>query len=142
MSAGIGTGKRSTEIEKMRTLILLAFIFTAQSAMAKVLEVQDGRRQYQMTIVPDRIVYKDELTMLTLNKETCNSHLIKRMQSRIDKFFKRPFLEDSRPEFLKVKVDGKQYFEPRYGDRALFLLSVPEEMKKLKIEENLNCGKN
>ncbi len=126
----------------MRSLILLTAVFISFSAMTKEIEVQDGRRKFLLTITEDQVRYKDELTTLSLTKKDCNSHLITRLQRKIDKFFKRPLLEDSRQEFLKIKVDGKQFFEPRFGDRAVFFLSLPEEVKKLKLEESLNCEKN
>jgi len=126
----------------MRTLILFGIIFISFSSFAKDIVIEDGRRKFQISTTEEKIIYKDELTSLTMSKQACNVHIMERLKKRLDKYFKRPFLEDSRPEFIKLKVDGKPYFEPRFGERALFLLSLPDEIKKLKIEEDLNCAKN
>lgn len=123
----------------MRALILV--LLFSSTIFAREIVVEDNRLKYNISVDEQSIRYKDELTELTLKKQECNAHIIKRTKMKFEKFLSKPFLEDSRPEFLKVKVDGKQGYEPRYGDRAIFLVRIPDEIKKLKIEESFNCKK-
>lgn len=127
----------------MRFVICLLALVVSHLATAKDIVIEDGHRKFELTLSHKLgtylVTYKDELTSLTLAKKKCNAHILERLNKRFDKLLERPFLEDPRPEFLKIKIDGKQFYGPRFGDRAVYLLSFPEEIKKLKIEEGFNC---
>lgn len=122
-----------------------AIVFTLMlmnSVLAVEIKVEDRNRKYQIKYDETSIIYKDESSELSLLKKPCNAHILERMKKKLDKHLRRAFLEDSRPEFLKIKVEGNQGYEPRFGERAVFLLSMNQEIKKLKIEEDMNCNKN
>lgn len=121
-------------------VLLISFIPLA-SSWSMDIQVMDGRKKYQLILTETVVRYKDELTDVTLSKKECSAHLHQRFEREVKKMMSRPFLDDFRPEFLKIDIDGKVGYEPRYGHRAKWLLSVPVEMKKLKIEESLNCNK-
>jgi hypothetical protein len=124
----------------MRFVICLLALVVSLPARAKDLVIEDGHRKYELTIAQKLITYKDELTSLTLAKKKCNAHILERLNKRFDKLLEQPFLEDARPEFLKVKIDGKQFYGARFGERAVYLLAFPREIKKLKMEEGFNCS--
>lgn len=128
----------------MRTLILatILLLILAGALNAREITVQNRNKKFSLKYDESSLVYKDELTELSLIKKACNAHIVGRMVKQLNKHLERPFLEDGRPEFFKVTVDGKTAHEPRFGKRAVFLLSLHQEIKKLKIEENLNCNKN
>ena len=124
----------------MRTLIYL-FLFST-SLYAKEITVEDGRLKYKLTYDAKEMRYQDEASELSLVKKDCNSHIVDRFEKKLDRFLEKPFLNDTRPGFLKIKIDGKEMYEPRFGDRAVFLVGITKEFKTLKIEESLNCVKN
>jgi hypothetical protein len=125
----------------VRTVIFI-FSFLSFNGYTKDFSFEEGHLKYKMSYDEKSIHYRDEATELSLTKKTCNSHIIERIKNKLDGYFKKPFLEDSRPEFLKIIMDGKTFYQPRYGERAVFLMTMPDEIKKLKIEESFNCGKN
>lgn len=124
----------------MRALVL--FFLLSFSVSGKEIIVQDKNREYSLSYDTVSVRYKDRLTSLSLQAQPCNEHILKRMVQKLDHHFNRPFLDSPRPEFLKLRIDGKEVYEPRFGKRSRFLLSMNQEIKKLKIEEDLNCNKN
>ena len=124
----------------MRTLICL-FLFST-SLYAKEITVEDGRLKYKLSYDAKEVKYQDEASELSLVRKDCNSHIVDRFEKKLDRFLEKPFLNETRPGFLKIKIDGKEMYEPRFGDRAVFLVGMNKEFKTLKIEESLNCAKN
>lgn len=121
--------------------IIIVLVFTSAQIFAKDFTVEDRRLKYKISYDEKSFSYRDEATEMSLIKKDCNAHIVERLKNKLDGYFKKPFLEDSRPEFLKILADGKVLYEPRYGERAVFFLKMPQEIKTLKIEESLNCKK-
>lgn len=146
MSTGLRSGERKTEVKKMYTLKFLstfsviAFAIST-SLMARDIEVIDGNLKYSLKAQKDLLFYQAQNTTLSIAKKDCNAHIIDGFNKRLDRLLKYPFLQVNKPGFIQVKVDGVVGFEPRFGDRAVFLLTMNEKIKKSVIEDQLNCAK-
>lgn len=124
----------------MRALIFSFFFST--SIFARQMVVEDGHLKYKLAFDDNKLVYQNEVMDISLQKKECNRHIIERMNKKLNHFLEQPFLDDTRPGFLKITLDKKVGYEPRFGDRAIFLIQINQEIKKLKIEESFNCKTN
>ena len=111
------------------------------SLQARDIEVIDGKLKYTLVGLKDKLSYQAQNTTLLITRKDCNAHILDRFNKRLDRLLKYPFVQDNKPGFIQVKVDGVMGFEPRFGDRAVFLLTINEKIKKSVIEDQLNCAK-
>lgn len=121
-------------------IIFFFFVFPL-TCSARELSVTNNNLKYTLNYNEELIHYNTIDADLSLKKEECNAHIIKRFVSEMGKFLKEPFANKFSPEFFEVKLDGIQLYSSRVGERALFLMSMHNEIKKIKIEEAFNCPK-
>lgn len=116
-------------------------LIVGPTSFAHELVVIDGRLKYQLMTSAKSIAYNETETSLSFILKKCNAHILKRFNAKLDRLLINPFLVDGRKNYIEIKLDKKIGFEPRFGERAVFLLAMNEEIKKLKIEESFNCQK-
>lgn len=110
-------------------------------AFSHEIEVTDGNLKYTLKTDKDFIGYQTEEASLSLTKKPCNAHIIDNFNKSMDRLISNTFLSSIRPGFVQVKIDNVVGYEPRFSERAFFLLSMNKKIKKYKIEEELNCSK-
>lgn len=125
----------------MCTLIKILIILFSIQGFAKELVVVDRNLKYKLNFDNKSIRYETNDTILTLENKKCSAHINERFLKKMNRLLETPFLNDKRDEFIQVVLDQKLGFEPRFGKRAEYLMNMNEEIKKLKIEESLNCKK-
>lgn len=125
----------------MHSLIKFSLLIFSTTSLATELTVVDKNLKYKLSFDTSVIHYETSDTSLTLKKSKCNAHINDRFLKKMNSLLKTPFLHESRNDFIEVTVDGKTGFEPKHGKRAVALLGMNEEIKKMKIEESLNCAK-
>ncbi len=125
----------------MYSLIKILIILFSVQGFARELIVVDRNLKYKLNFDNKIIRYETNDTSLSLENKKCSAHINERFIKTMNHFLETPFLNDSRAEFIQVALDQKLGFEPRFGKRAAFLLNMNDEIKKLKIEESLNCNK-
>ena len=126
----------------LKRIVILCFILVSVSGYSAEIEVKDGNLKYRLKFGPDLIEYSDHEMTLSLIKRKCNSHIIEKFNKELEYFTKASFLNSSRPGFIQLKLNTIIGYEPRFGNRAIFFLSLNEKIKKFKIEEQLNCLKH
>jgi hypothetical protein len=125
---------------KTGLLCILTFV-SSQASYSHELIVTNGRLKYNLSAEAGFIRYKTQETSLSLEKRSCNGHIIDKFLRDLTRYMKGQLLHDQRGEFLVVKFDNDLGYVPKFGARAVFLVSMNERIKKLKIEEMLNCEK-
>ena len=126
---------------KFLSLISVIVFSITTSLLARDIEVSDGNLKYTLRALKDQVFYQAQNTTLSISKKDCNAHIIDGFNKRLDRLLKYPFLQLNKPGFIQIKVDGLVGYEPRFGDRAVFLLTMNEKIKKSVIEDQLNCAK-
>ncbi len=116
-------------------------IFYSMASFAHEIEVSDKNLKYTLKTSKESISFGAQEISLSLERKKCNEHIIDSFNKSLDSFLKTPFLDFTRPGFIEVKLDTKVGYEPRVGKRATYFLSMYEQIKKAKIEEQLNCSK-
>lgn len=109
-------------------------------SLASDYRVEYGNIKYRLSATDHNIDYQSEGIALSLAKRTCNAHIIESFNKKLKLITKSPFLQSGRAGYISVKIDNVSGFEPKFGKRAIFLLTMNEKMKKMKIEEELNCS--
>lgn len=121
--------------------IIFILIFSSLACFSREIFISNHNLKYTLKYDEQSIHYKTIDADYSFKKEECNTHIIKRFAAEMDKFLKDPFPNVKSQDFFGVKLDGAELYSPRIGERALFLMNMHHEIKKLKIEESFNCAK-
>lgn len=108
--------------------------------MAHELSVKDKIFTYNLSVEEGFIRFKTMNTNVSLERQKCNAHIIDRFRKQFDRYMKDPLAQVQRLNSIEVKLDSTSGYVDKKGNRAKFLRSMPNQIKKLKIEEGLNCN--
>jgi uncharacterized membrane-anchored protein YjiN (DUF445 family) len=108
--------------------------------MAHELAVKDKFFTYNLSVEESFIRFKTVNTNVSIERQKCSAHIIDRFRNQLDRYMKDPLAQVQRSGSLEVKFDSTSGYVDKKGNRAKFLRSMPNQIKKLKIEEGLNCN--
>ena len=125
----------------MRSLIAISTLIITFSINAKELQVQDLNLIYKLSFDQNHIRYEAQEISLSLVHQKCSEHIIKRFNEKMDFILKMPEIKIQNENTFTLIIDKKTSYRSKFSNEAQFLLSMNNEIKKLKIEELLNCKK-
>ena len=99
-----------------------------------------GLRNYEISYDKTAIQITSPVINLKFSKQTCNAVVIEKFLKKVsllemDKKLSPGFKEG----MLNFKVNGQEFNEPLTSSKAKFIDSLPEELQRMKIEEQLRC---
>lgn len=124
----------------LKSFLIISFLIFPILVLGRDYEVEYGNVKYRLKATKDLVDYQSNGTSLSIAKRSCNAHIIESFYKKLSIIGKTPFLSTGREGFITVKIDNVTGYEPKFGKRAVFLLTMNEKIKKMKIEENLNCS--
>lgn len=86
------------------------------------------------------ISYKDELFSVSFDRKKCNDQLFRDFLARMELFPKGEFMRAGMGE-VNFTFNGKKFHELPGTSRRKFLLDIPQEARRMKLEEKLSCSK-
>lgn len=110
--------------------------------MAHELTVKDRFFTYNLTVEEGFIRFKTMNTNVSIERKKCSAHIIDRFRKQFDRYMKDPLAQVQLSNSLEVKLDSTSGFTDKKDNRTRFLRSMPNQIKKMKIEEGLNCNSN
>lgn len=124
------------------TKIFTFFLFSLFSwtLMAHELAVKDSFFTYNLSVEEGFIRFKTVNTNVSIERQKCSAHIVDRFRKQFDRYMKEPLAQVQRLNSLEVKLDSTSGFVHKKGKSANFLRSMPDQIKKMKIEEGLNCN--
>ncbi len=121
---------------------VLIFLILLNVANASELKVRYGLFNYELTYSEESLLMRGKGLEINLEKKDCNKKLILEFSKRVDTVLKRmDNFTTPVPEGLEIEKDKKKIYQPRTTPSGRYFLSLPEEMKKIKLREKLNCEK-
>ena len=122
-------------------IVGLLFIFI-NTAFAANFTVIDGLKRYQLDYDGQLIKFEASMMKLNLRKKDCNSDLIKKFAAQTDGILLRATKHiDGNKGFLEVTRGKETFFIAPQSQTGKYLRLIPEEIKRLKVEESLRCKK-
>jgi hypothetical protein len=125
----------------MLLITLLLTIFST-NLWAKSLGVETHLKKMQLHFSDESLTLKGHQLDLSMQKKSCNEHIIKKFQLDLERALSRQTKNKS-PFPLAVKYTWKEetYYESPRTDFGQYLLRLPQTLQKLKLEEKYNCDK-
>lgn len=123
-----------------KLFVFCLFSILSSTLMAHELAVKDRFFTYSLSVEEGFIRFKTMNTNVSLERKKCNAHIIDRFRKQFDRYMKDPLAQVQRLNSIEVKLDSTSGYVDKKGNRAKFLRSMPNQIKKLKIEEGLNCN--
>src|SRR5690606_15388966 len=118
-----------------RIVIIISLLFSLQS-LANTLKVA-GLREFEIEFDSESIRFSSEKKNLKFQKLKCNEVIFKTVKERLRLIKSGPTLYKGEvPNKFNFRLDGTLYHEEIGSYRAKYLLSLPEEMERLKLEES------
>jgi hypothetical protein len=122
--------------------ILLAGLVLIPTAFAGELTVSEGLKTYTLNHSAIFLELRDPSLKLSLVKKPCNEKMIKKFDSQVKLMFKRSTKQLSPISYgIKISEGGKVFYTTLNTPAGKFFHAIPEEFKRLKVEESLRCGK-
>ena len=122
--------------------IILASLVLIPTAFAGELTVSEGLKKYTLNHSDIFLELKDPSMKLSLVKKSCNEKIIKKFNSQVKLMFKKsPKQLSPISHGLKISEGDKVFYTTLNTPAGKFFHAIPEEFKRLKLEESLRCGK-
>lgn len=122
-------------------LSLISFLFVS-SVCAKELIVISRTSTFKVRYGENRVWLKGPQLELSLNKTDCNADILGAFSQRIGILLKtKPLSKSQGLQQFKFIVDGTEYFESYQSKAGYVLLTIPDEVQRMKIEEKVLCSK-
>ncbi|MES2527455.1 MAG: hypothetical protein V4598_10225 [Bdellovibrionota bacterium] len=84
------------------------------------------------------ITYKDESFSVEFTRKKCNEIMYINFLDLMDAFPKGEYLRKGKGE-INYTWNGKQLHEPLNSERRKKLLAIPQELRRMKLENKLAC---
>lgn len=94
---------------------------------------------YDLSWTKDKISYKDELLEINFTKKKCNQEMFRKFSADMDKFPTGEFLRKGEGE-INFTWNGTKYHEPLTSHRRKLLRALPQELRRMKLENKLACS--
>jgi hypothetical protein len=108
--------------------------------MAHELAVKDRFFTYNLSVEEGFIRFKTVNSNVSIERKKCSAHIVDRFRKQFDHYMKDSLAQVQRSGSIEVKFDSTSGYVDKKGNRAKFLRTMPNQIKKLKIEEGLNCN--
>lgn len=95
---------------------------------------------YSLKWGADRISYSDEVFSLELKKRKCSEQTFKSFSEKMKLFSTGEFMRHGDGE-INFTFNGTRYHEPLNSKRRNQLLMLPQEIRRIKLEEKFACEK-
>lgn len=119
---------------------LWVLLFLALPSFAVELQVKHHVREFQINSTPLRAEFKSIDMNLSLEEKTCNSKTITDFNLSLKKFSEATYSKILPPgENVSFKIDDTSYMVKVDSVPGKFLIGLPDEFKRMKIEEALRC---
>ncbi len=96
--------------------------------------------KYDLKWDDKKISYKDEVFQVELVRRKCNEIMYINFLDMMDTFPKGELLRKGKGE-INYTWNGKKYHEPMTSLRRKRLLAIPQELRRMKLENKLACPK-
>jgi len=125
----------------LKFIISSFFIFS--TAYAQILFVSSRKANFQLNISDSQnISIKGHYIHMTLQKNACNENIINEFISKTRSLIrKNPNNRKIEKELIQVKFNEKEYYEDPKSRIGHYLISLPREFHRLKIQEKILCSK-
>ena len=120
----------------MRAIMIFLILGTAE---ATIVEVNYRLLEYKIDFKNDYILYTSSDTNLSIQKKTCNEHILNSFRIQMKQIFKDNFLEKKIPNSYSLIIDGVKKYDSLGSARAQFFSNFHDYFKQVKIEEYLSC---
>lgn len=120
--------------------ILLSFTLLS-SAFAAELRVVGRHQTYRLNWDEKQISYEAPTAKLLFEQKTCNQSIIDRFTANMTKLSRVPKIHGGKSD-LQYTLNGKTYKIREKSRTGVGLLKLPEEIRRMKIEEALACKKS
>ncbi|MBA2403478.1 MAG: hypothetical protein H0V66_01795 [Bdellovibrionales bacterium] len=121
---------------------LSVLILSMPLAFAGDILVKEGMRSYTLKHSETFIELKATSINLSLVKKACNEKMLKQFNAKVETALKK-MIKQVQPSgrSLKFVVDAREFYTPMDSIPGKFFSVVPEEIRRMKIEESLRCDK-
>lgn len=118
--------------------LILAFILA--SAWAGTISVK-GNRHYKLDYDKTKIEISSPVINLKFSRMPCSDSIFENFLKKVSRLENDKGLLRAgyRADHFNFTLNGKEFSEPRTSPKAKFIDSLPEELKRMKIEEKLRC---
>lgn len=124
----------------MRIIILFLFFISFQSS-AYSLKV-NSLQKFDIVSEQKSIRFNSGKRNIKFKKIKCNEVIFSTAEERLRLIKSGPALHKGEvPDKFNFKIDGIPYHEEIGSYRAKYLLGLPGEMERLKLEESFRCKK-
>ena len=118
---------------------IILILFISLVAQAGTLSVV-GHRNYQLEYSPDKILLKTPISTLRFDKKKCSEKVFQDFLHKMKKIEALKHQKNFEGDFRYI-LNGNPYQDKSKSAKANLIDSVPEELERMKIEENLRCKK-
>lgn len=120
-------------------LLLFLLILSSNQSLANELRVQYLARHHTLTFTAQNISLKSSELDLSLRKQKCSEVIFKNFHEELKDLAKvQPIDETKEPVTYTHK--GKSYRVSPETKLGRFLVLLPEEVKRMKLEEMIRCS--
>ena len=132
----------SNMISILYFLILIDTVF-AIPAQAKTLTVQAPFKTMTLNYDRKKISLKGYRLGLSLKRKNCNGHILDRFRWQMDSLLKSKTLLKNRKEkeSLEIQFNSRKLFAPPRSKETRWLLNLPLEVQRMKLEGIFICRK-
>ncbi len=96
--------------------------------------------KYDLSWDDKKISYSDDVFSVQYERKKCNEIMFINFLDLMDEFSKGEFLRKGKGE-INYTWNGKQFHEPLTSNRRKKLLALPQELRRMKLENKLACPK-
>lgn len=123
----------------IKALILALLV---NPVIAASLNVQSTRVRYQLTWDSQSLFLVSHRMNFTMKRAECNGHILDRFNRQYQNFnqLNRPISHER--DRITYQLDGKQKSVSSRSRLGKVLLTLPREVKRMKMEEALACKKS
>lgn len=109
-------------------------------ASASELKVSYGLKSYTLNFSAEKIAFKAHLMELSIEKQNCTEGLLLKFNNQVEAALKRARkISSPNEDLISVNFNQKKFSVSAASLTGKFLVSVPNEIKRQKIEESMSC---
>lgn len=123
-------------------LFILNILFLSIS-WAEVIKVQSHKANFELTISTDQNIFiKGYQINMSLIKNECNEKIIQDFIGKTKLLIKTKPMSKSREKgLIKITIDDRDYYENPKSRTGYNFISIPGEIQRMKIQEEMLCSK-
>lgn len=118
---------------------LILILLISLAVQAGTLSVE-GHRNYQLEYGRDKILLTTPISTMRFDKKKCSERVFQDFLFKMKKIEALKHQKIAKGDF-RYTLNGNHYQDTVKSPKASLIDSVPEELERMKIEENLRCKK-